>query len=114
MTNFVVWELETTLLFSLLSKRRNLVAAVVIAVVMSLFFGVLSACCDTLFVAVGVSDGFNIGQYWLAYYVRGLYFDIVHTVSNFFVVGVLYLPLCSAADRIFGKNVAKSARINSK
>ncbi len=110
---FLYWPL-LALLFSLLSRRRNLVAAVAIAVVMSLFFGVLSACCDTLFVAVGVSDGFNIGQYWLAYYVRGLYFDIVHTVSNFFVVGVLYLPLCSAADRIFGKNVAKSARINSK
>ena len=73
--------------------------AAALAAVMSAFFGVLSACCDTLYVAVGFPD-LDLGAYWVAYYIRGLWFDLVHIVSNVVVVSALFIPLCKAGDRI--------------
>ena len=74
-------------------------AAAAFAAVMSALFGVLSACCDTLYVAVGF-PGLDLAAYWTAYYLRGLAFDGVHILSNAIVVGVLFLPLLSAGRRI--------------
>lgn len=96
---FVYWPALALLCCALFRRRHSLLVAVVAAAVMSALFGVLSACTDTLFVAVGF-PGPELGAYWVAYYVRGLYFDLVHVVSNFCVVGLLFLPLCAAGDRI--------------
>lgn len=96
---FVYWPALALLCCALFRRRRSLLVAVAIAAVMSALFGVLSACTDTLFVAVGF-PGLDFGAYWAAYYVRGLYFDLVHAVSNFCVVGLLFLPLCAAGDKI--------------
>lgn len=104
---FVYWPLLAALA-CLSLRKRNLVVAVVLAVFMSVFFGVLSACADTLVSAAGLART-QLGNYWVAYYVRGLYFDIVHTVSNFAVVGVLYLPMCYAAERI-ARNTSLAVR----
>lgn len=104
---FVYWPL-LAVLSCLFLRRRNLVVAVALAVVMSVFFGVLSACADTLIASAGLA-GTDLGRYWVAYYVRGLYFDVVHTVSNFAVVGVLYLPMCYAAERI-ARNTSLAVR----
>ena len=96
---FVYWPMLAAVSCLLFAKRRNIFLAVAVAALMSALFGVLSACCDTLYVAVGLYEG-DLAHYWLAYYVRGLYFDIVHVVSNFIVVAVLFRPLCAAGDRI--------------
>lgn len=77
----------------------RIVVSAIFAAIMSAFFGVLSACCDTLFVAVGF-PGLDLASYWVAYYIRGLTFDAVHAVSNLFVAGFLFVPLCSVAERI--------------
>lgn len=96
---FFYWPMLAAVSCLLFARRRNVIAAAVTAAVMSALFGVLSACCDTLYVAIGLYEG-DLARYWLAYYVRGLYFDLVHVVSNFIVVAVLFVPLCAAGDRI--------------
>lgn len=95
---FIYWPL---LAFGacIILKRRKTWKAVLYAVAMSAFFGVLSACCDTLVTAAGFPD-VNLAQYFAAYYVRGLYFDLVHCVSNLAVVAALFAPLCFAAERV--------------
>lgn len=43
-----------------------------------------------------VSESFFYGAaYGLAYWVRGIPFDLIHGVSNFILVLVLYKPMCS-------------------
>lgn len=96
---FIYWPTLAFLSCVLFARRRHLLVAAVTAAVMSALFGVFSACCDTLYVAVGLYEG-DLARYWLAYYVRGLYFDLVHTASNFVVIAVLFKPLCAAGDRI--------------
>lgn len=96
---FIYWPMLAAVSCLLFARRRNIFLAVAVAVVMSALFGVLSACCDTLYVAVGLYEG-DLAHYWLAYYVRGLYFDLVHVVSNFIVIAVLFKPLCAAGDRL--------------
>lgn len=81
---------------SLTLRRAGLVKttvfAVIIAVVGSFLFGLLSACVDTLF-CVGNLTPADLEKYWIAYYLRGVYFDVVHMVSNGIIVGVLFAPL---------------------
>ena len=101
---FVYWPLLALLSCLAFGKLRRLPlwlspAAAAFAAVMSALFGVLSACCDTLYVAVGF-PGLDLAAYWTAYYLRGLAFDGVHILSNAIVVGVLFLPLLSAGRRI--------------
>lgn len=96
---FIYWPMLAAVSCLLFARRRNIFLAAAVAVVMSALFGVLSACCDTLYVAVGLYEG-DLAHYWLAYYVRGLYFDLVHVVSNFIVIAVLFKPLCAAGDRL--------------
>lgn len=95
---FVYW---TLLAFagSALLKKRKLWVAVTLAFFMSVLFGVLSACSDTLFAAVNLS-GAELSRYWIAYYLRGLYFDVVHVVSNAVVVGAAFCPLVRLLSRL--------------
>lgn len=95
---FIYWPLLAFGACIILKKRKTWKAAVY-AALMSAFFGLLSACCDTLVTAAGFSD-VDLGDYFVAYYIRGLYFDLVHCVSNFAIAAVLFSPLCLAAERI--------------
>ena len=104
---FVYWPLLAALACLILSRKRSAIVAAVTAAVMSVFFGVLSACCDTLYVAVGF-PGLDLGAYWVAYYVRGLTFDLVHIASNLAVVGALFKPLVAAGERV--KRASRTAR----
>lgn len=100
---YVYWPLLAAVSCALFRIKTGVgaraVVAAVAAAVMSVLFGVLSACCDTLVVAVGF-PGLDLAAYWTAYYLRGTVFDLVHTVSNFCVVGLLFTPLCSVGNRI--------------
>lgn len=105
---FVYWP-TLALVASLLLRRRNVFVAVIIATVGSVLFGVLSACADTMVVALGISE-VDLAKYWVAYYARGLYFDLIHTASNFCVVGLLFVPLCAAAERIKNATAPATAK----
>lgn len=99
---FVYWPLIAVIAGVSLKGGRTWLA-IVIAVVGSEFFGVLSACCDTLFCVANLSSD-ALGDYWVAYYLRGVVFDIVHMVSNFVVVTVLYKPLVVVCRKISPKS----------
>ncbi|MDE6302074.1 MAG: hypothetical protein K2M36_00595 [Clostridia bacterium] len=83
---------------SLLLKGRRLWLAVIIGIIGSVLFGVLSACCDTLFCISSLAPK-HMGQYWVAYYLRGLYFDITHVISSVITISVLYTPLVAVVRR---------------
>lgn len=92
---YIQWPL-LAIVSSLVLRRTNIVKttvfAVVIAVVSAEFLGVLSASVDTLF-CVGNLTPADLRIYWLAYYLRGVYFDVVHMISNAIIVSVLFAPL---------------------
>lgn len=94
---FVFWPL-LALSACLLLKSKKTIVAVSLAFVSSVVFGVLSACCDTLF-NIGFVPAGRLGVYWVAYYLRGVVFDIVHTVSNTIVVALLYRPMLIVVQR---------------
>ncbi len=98
---FVYWPL-LAIVGALCLKKGNLIIAVIIAVVGSMLFGVLSACADTIF-AVGFVPAEKLGAYFVAYYLRGLYFDLIHTVSNGIVVLALFAPLNNVCNKIIQK-----------
>lgn len=99
---FVYWPL-LALFASLFLKGSRLPLALIFATVGSELFGVLSACCDTLFCITSLV-GDQIGKYWVAYYLRGVVFDIIHIVSNFVVVLVLYKPLTLVCKKLAPQN----------
>lgn len=92
---YIYWP-ALALVSSLALRRNNVlwatIFAVVIGVVGSFLFGLLSACVDTLF-CVGNLTPEDLRKYWIAYYLRGVYFDVVHMISNGIIVGVLFAPL---------------------
>lgn len=94
---FVHWPL-LAIAASLLLRGRRLWLAVIIGGVGSVLFGVLSACFDTLICMPSLSPA-HIGDYFVAYYLRGLYFDIVHVISSVIAVLVLYIPLVAVTGR---------------
>lgn len=95
---YVYWTL-LALLSSLLLRGRRAVLAIILGVFGSILFGVLSACCDTLFCVVSLAPS-RLGDYWIAYYIRGLYFDIVHVISNAVIISVLYVPLVAVLKKV--------------
>lgn len=92
---YIYWP-SLALVSSLTLRRKNIlwttIFAVIMAVVGSFLFGLLSACVDTLF-CVGNLTPEDLRKYWIAYYLRGIYFDVVHMISNGIIVAVLFAPL---------------------
>lgn len=95
---FVYWPL-LALLSSLLLRGRRVWLAVILGVVGSVLFGALSACMDTLFVLPYIELA-NVGKYFAAYYLRGVYFDVVHVLSSLVTVILLYMPLVGALRQV--------------
>ncbi len=94
---YVYWSL-LAIVSGLLLKGGRIPLAVIISIVGSALFGVLSACCDTLFIVTSLAPS-RLGDYWIAYYIRGLYFDVVHIISNAVIMSVLYAPLIAVIKR---------------
>ena len=99
---YIYWP-ALAIVSSLALRRSNVfkttVFAVIIAVFGSFLFGLLSACVDTLF-CVGNLSPEDLRKYWVAYYLRGVYFDVVHMISNGIIVGVLFAPLTLLVRRL--------------
>ncbi len=87
---FVYWPLLG--LCSCLLRGRRLPLAILLGAVGSVAFGALDACVNTLFVA-GKLAPISLGNYFVVYYLRGLYFDLIHVISSAVTIGFLYLPL---------------------
>lgn len=95
---FIYWPLLAVAAGALL-KGRRVALAIVLGVIGSVLFGVLSACCDTLFCAVSLAPS-RLADYWIAYYIRGVYFDVIHIISNAVIMSVLYAPLVAVLKRV--------------
>lgn len=110
---FVYWPL-LAIISSILLKRKNVIIAIIVALIMSILFGVLSACSDTI-LCIGSLSSMQLRDYFIAYYLRGLYFDLIHVVSNVIIVGILYLPLIEVCKKIdkkaFNSRVVSSRHI---
>lgn len=91
---------------SLCLKKPSLIVAVVIAVLFTVFFGVLSTAIDVMFAGINGVPESELGYLFTAYYVRGAWFYIIHVISNFFIVGVLYIPLTVTLYKILDKDVS--------
>lgn len=87
---FVYWPLLGIVASAL--KGGRLPLAVALAAVFSVLFGALDAGITTLF-AAGELSSLELYKYFVAYYLRGVYFDVVHVVSSLVTVGILYVPL---------------------
>ena len=81
-------------------KKQKLWVATLIAVLCTAFFGVLSTGIDVIFAgAYGVPKS-ELGKLYSAYYVRGIWFYVVHVVSNLLIVTALYIPLTKVLNKI--------------
>lgn len=94
---FIYWPLLAAVA-SVALKGRRVALAVIISVAGSALFGVLSACADTVFVAASLAPS-RLGAYFVAYYIRGLYFDVAHMASSLVTVAILYVPLVGVLKR---------------
>jgi len=84
----------------LLLKRPRSVAAVIYAVVMTFLFGIIDTVINVVF---AVLSGFSCQEsmsLFIGYYARGVWFYVVHIVSNALVVSALYRPLVSALSKL--------------
>ncbi len=98
----IYWPLLAVIFYYALRNKKTPVAmgiSVGIGLILTALFGVLSACTDTLFVIGAVSKDM-LGTYFVSYYLKGLWFDIVHVVSVVISLLVLYIPLVKVCERI--------------
>lgn len=95
---FVYWSLLAALA-GLTLKGRRLWLALLLGGVGSVLFGVLSASVDTLFCLGSLAPSLA-GKYWVAFYLRGIYFDAAHVISSIVTVAALYMPLVAVMKKI--------------
>ena len=93
---FIYWPL-VAFTFALVNKKpKGVWANVLTAVLLTLFFGVLTSLVD-----VGLFMG-SFDQFWYRFgimYVRGIPFFVTHVVSNFALFLLCYKPLCKALTK---------------
>ena len=96
---YIHWNM-LSVISSFALKKRKLWIATLIAVLCTAFFGVLSTGIDVIFAgAYGVPKS-ELGKLYSAYYVRGIWFYVVHVVSNLLIVTALYIPLTKVLSKI--------------
>jgi len=89
---YIYWPLLAFVSLSLkLCKNKAVcnILAVILAVVLTSFFGVLTTATDVIM--SGLSRDFF--TFFVVIYVRGVYFYITHIVSNAVIVALLFSPL---------------------
>ena len=97
MSYLIYWPL-VALVFAIVNhKQKNLWINVFTAVLLTLFFGVLTSLVDVgLF--LGTFD--NFWQRFGVMYARGIPFFVTHVVSNFAIFLLCYNPLCKALGKV--------------
>ena len=93
--------------FFFLSKfiRPSRLIPTALAVVMTIWFGVLTSLTD-----VGLFSGFwdDFGARFAIYYARGAVFYVIQTVCNAIVFPLLFKPLCELSGKALKIRVGKS------
>lgn len=113
---FIYWPLLAFGAFFMrrLFDKNKVIFPAITAMIMSLFFGVITTLVDTLFYAQG--NGFL--EFFAAMYIRGLYFFLIHIVSNTIILAILFHPfskvLVMLRDKYYGFNVGKKEVIKKK
>ncbi|MDY5345032.1 MAG: hypothetical protein SPG87_01260 [Eubacteriales bacterium] len=96
---YIHWNM-LSVISSFALKKQKLWVATLIAVLCTAFFGVLSTGIDVIFAgAYGVPKS-ELGKLYSAYYVRGIWFYVVHVVSNLLIVTALNIPLTKVLNKI--------------
>lgn len=98
---FVYWPLLGVVASFL--RGRRLPLALILGCFGSALFGLMDAGITTLFV-VGKLSPISLGKYFVVYYLRGVYFDLVHVLSSAVTLAVFYAPLVGVL-----KTVARDA-----
>lgn len=96
---FIYWNL-LAVVSSLSLTKPKLYIAVIIAVLFTASFGVISTGIDVVFAGVYGVPKSDLGRLFGAYYVRGVWFYVTHVVSNLLIVSALYLPLTKVLTKI--------------
>lgn len=99
---FIYWPLLAVIFhFGLRGKKPPVAMGIglAIGVVMTILFGVLSASMETLFVIGAVAPDM-LGTYFVSYYIKGLWYYIIHLVSVVVSMLVLYIPLVKISEKI--------------
>ncbi len=81
---YLIWPLLIILTNSLRKKIRSEYRFATLAGLFGLFFGLFFAVAESFFYGI---------MYGVSYWIKGIPFDIVHGVSNFIIVLLLYKPL---------------------
>ena len=99
---FIYWPLLAVIFHFALRGKRPAVAmgiALAIALPMTILFGVLSASVETLFVIGAVSVDM-LGTYFVTYYLKGLWYYLVHVVCVVASIAILFIPLVKICQKI--------------
>ena len=99
---FIYWPLLAVIFHFTLGGKRPAVAmgiALAISLPMTILFGVLSASVETLFVIGAVSADMR-GTYFVTYYLKGLWYYLVHVVSVVASIAILFIPLVKICQKI--------------
>lgn len=91
---YIYWPLLSIVIY--LFKDRRPITIAIITVFMTFIFGIITTIMDTLF-AGGIRIFFRL---FFALYARGSIFYVVHIVSNFIIVILLYKPLNIQLNKI--------------
>ena len=99
---FIYWPLLAVIFHFTLGGKRPAVAmgiALAIALPMTILFGVLSASVETLFV-IGAVSADMLGTYFVTYYLKGLWYYLIHVVSVVASIAILFIPLVKICQKI--------------
>lgn len=91
----------TTFVLAQVFKIKQPWIYTVIAVALTIAFGVLSSTVDAL--VASDKSGISFFRLFTVIYVRGIVFYVVQTVSNFVIVSLLFYPLSQLLSRLNSK-----------
>ena len=91
---FIIWPLLIITTKFLQNKVKSEYGYAVIAGIFGLLFGLFFAAIESIFYSYA---------YGLSYWLRGIPFDIVHGISNFIIVLILFKPLTNVITEQYNK-----------
>ena len=106
---FIYWN-SLAVVSSLSLIKPKLYVAVIIAVLFTAFFGVLSTAIDVTFAGIYGVPTSDLGKLFGAYYVKGVWFYVTHVVSNLLIVSALFVPLTKLLTKIKNGNYMEKSK----
>lgn len=94
LTYYIIWPILVLLTDLFKHKLGSEYGFAILAGFFGLFFGLFFAIVESLFYGI---------MYGITYWVKGIPFDIVHGVSNFIIVLLLYIPLTNTLRKQLGE-----------